>query len=185
MFLRLPLTAIVAVLAVCGPLDPAAAQTYPNRPITLVVPFAAGGSPDIIARALGEELSAALGQNVVIENRGGAGGSLGTAIAGRATPDGHTMLFTLSSHSINPVIYQKLPFDTERDLRGVTLIGALPQALAAHPSAPANTLREFLQQTKGGDARSRTYASGGVGSPGHFAAAYLESLAGNVPKEPR
>jgi len=157
----------------------ASAQPYPTKgPIRLIVGFAPGGGTDAIARALNSRLGEILKQTVIVENRAGAGGTLATDHVAKSAPDGYTVLFTLNSHAINQALYPKLPYDTERDLRGVTLIGALPQALAAHPSAPANTVQEFLQQTKGADARARTYASGGVGSPGHFAAAYLESLAG-------
>src|SRR6478672_12287673 len=93
----------------------AAAAAWPTKPITLIVPYPPGGGTDIIARIVQEPLSKQLGQPIVIENRGGAGGSVGTAAAARATPDGYTLLFTLSSHTINPVIYPQLPFDTERD----------------------------------------------------------------------
>ena len=155
------------------------AQPFPSKgPIRLIVGFAPGGGTDAIARALNTRLGELLKQSVVVENRAGAGGAMATDHVAKSAPDGYTISFTLNNHSINPALYAKLPFDTERDLRGVTLIGALPQAFAAHPSAPASTIQEFLQQAKGSDARLRTYASGGVGSPGHFAAAYLESLAG-------
>ena len=155
------------------------AQTFPSRgPIRLVVGFAPGGGTDAIARALNTRLGEILKQSVVVENRAGAGGAIAADHVAKSAPDGYTVSFTLNNHSINQALYAKLPFDTERDLRGVTLIGALPQAFAAHPSAPASTIQEFLQQAKGSDARLRSYASGGVGSPGHFAAAYLESLSG-------
>ena len=153
------------------------AQPYPTKgPIRLVVGFAPGGGTDAIARALNTRLAEILKQSVLVENRAGAGGSVATDHVAKSAPDGYTVSFTLNNHSINQALYAKLPFDTERDLRGVTLIGALPQLIAAHPSAPASTLQEFLQQARGSDPRARTYASGGVGSPGHFAAAYLESL---------
>ena len=155
------------------------AQPFPTKgPIRLIVGFAPGGGTDAIARALNTRLGELLKQSVVVENRAGAGGAIATDHVVKSAPDGYTISFTLNNHSINQALYAKLPFDTERDLRGVTLIGALPQAFAAHPSAPASTIQEFLQQAKGSDARLRTYASGGIGSPGHFAAAYLESLAG-------
>ena len=155
------------------------AQPFPTKgPIRLIVGFAPGGGTDAIARALNTRLGEILKQSVVVENRAGAGGAIAADHVAKSAPDGYTVSFTLNNHSINQALYAKLPFDTERDLRGVTLIGALPQAFAAHPSAPASTIQEFLQQAKGSDARLRTYASGGVGSPGHFAAAYLESLSG-------
>ena len=155
------------------------AQPFPTKgPIRLVVGFAPGGGTDAIARALNTRLGEILKQSVVVENRAGAGGTVSTEHVAKSAPDGYTISFTLNNHSINQALYAKLPFDTERDLRGVTLIGALPQLFAAHPSAPASTLQEFLQQAKGTDQRARTYANGGVGSPGHFAAAFLESLSG-------
>ncbi|MBL8386469.1 MAG: tripartite tricarboxylate transporter substrate binding protein [Burkholderiales bacterium] len=167
----------IAALAVAAASCAAVAQPFPTKgPIRLVVGFAPGGGTDAIARALNTRLSEILNQSVVVENRAGAGGAIATEHVAKAPPDGYTVSFTLNNHAINQALYPKLPFDTERDLRGVTLIGALPQVLAAHPSAPASTLAEFLQQAKGPDARARTYASGGVGSPGHFAMAYLESL---------
>ena len=160
---------------------PFAAQTQPfptKGPIRLVVGFAPGGGTDAIARALNTRLGEILNQSVVVENRAGAGGAISTEHVAKSAADGYTVSFTLNNHSINQALYAKLPFDSERDLRGVTLIGALPQAFAAHPSAPANTLQEFLQQAKSNDQRLRNYASGGIGSPGHFAMAYLESLSG-------
>jgi tripartite-type tricarboxylate transporter receptor subunit TctC len=112
------------------------AFAWPTKPITFIVPYPPGGGTDVIARIVQEPLSRQLGQPIVIENRGGAGGSLGTAVAARANPDGHTMLFTLSSHSINPAIYASLPFDTERDFRPVSLVASLPQLFAVNPGAP-------------------------------------------------
>ena len=169
---------LTAALLTATPLI-ATAQPFPTKgPIRLVVGFAPGGGTDAIARALNTRLAEILKQSVLVENRAGAGGTISTEHVAKSLPDGYTISFTLNNHSINQALYAKLPFDTERDLRGVTLIGALPQLLAAHPSSPASTLPEFLQQAKGNDPRARTYASGGIGSPGHFAMAYLESLSG-------
>lgn len=174
---KLKLLLATALLA-AAPLA-ATAQPYPTKgPIRLVVGFAPGGGADTIARALNTRLGEILKQTVVVENRSGAGGAISTEHVAKSAPDGYTISFTLNNHSINQALYPKLPFDTERDLRGVVLIGALAQLFAAHPSAPASTVQEFLQQAKGSDPRARTYASGGVGSPGHFAMAYLESLSG-------
>ena len=169
---------VVLVGALAAATLAAWAQPYPSkRPIQLVVGFAPGGGADIIARDLNIKLSEILNQSVIVMNRVGAGGTLASDYVAKSAPDGYTVGFSVNSHAINQALFPTLPFDTERDLRGVTLIGSLAQALAAHPSAPANTLQEFLQQSKGGNARSKTFASGGIGSPGHFAAAYLESLA--------
>jgi tripartite-type tricarboxylate transporter receptor subunit TctC len=155
------------------------AQDFPSKaPIRLIVGFAPGGGTDAIARALNTRMGEVLKQSVVVENRSGAGGTLAAEHVAKSPPDGYTVLFTLNNHSINQALYPKLPYDTERDLRGVTLVGSLPQAIAAHPTAAANTLQQFLQLGPRNDPKQRVYASGGVGSPGHFAAAYLESLAG-------
>ena len=165
----------IALAALIGVAGLASGQDYPSRgPIRLVVGFAPGGGTDTIARSLAPRLGEILKQSVVVENKTGAGGAVATDTVAKSAPDGYTVEFCVNSHAINQALYAKLPFDTERDLRGVTLIGSLPQVLAANPAAPANTLREFLRLAKD----QRVYASGGVGSPGHFAAAYLESLAG-------
>ena len=158
---------------------PAAAQDFPARqPVRLVVGFSAGGGTDAMARAMNQRMGELLKQSVVVENRGGAGGALAADLVAKSPADGYTVLFTLNNHSINQALYPKLPYDTERDFRAVTYIGSLPQAFAAHPTAAANTLQEFLALGAKNDPKQRVYASGGVGSPGHFAAAYLESLAG-------
>ncbi len=156
-----------------------AAQEYPTKaPIKLVVGFATGGGADAIARSLNVRLGEILKQSVLVENRPGSGRSLPTDIVARSAPDGYTVSFNVNSHAINQALYPKLPYDTERDLRGVTLIGSLGQMLAAHPKAEANTLQEFLKLEAPGENKKRLLANAGVGSPGHLAAAYLESLAG-------
>jgi tripartite-type tricarboxylate transporter receptor subunit TctC len=167
-----------AVVAAALPLSPAGAQDFPQRqPVKLIVTFAPGGGADSAARALSDKLGEKLGQSVVVENRPGGGGVIATGLVAKASPDGYSVLFTVSSHSINQAMNPKLPFDTERDLRGVTLVGLLPQAIAVHPSVPANTLQEWLALAKS-DARFGQYATGGVGSPGHFAGAVLQSMSG-------
>lgn len=156
---------------------PALAQDFPSRqPVRLVVTFAPGGGADAAARAVSDKLGEKLGQMVIVENRPGAGGTIATNYVAKAPADGYTVLFTVSSHSINQALMASLPFDTERDLRGVTLVGLLPQALAVHPSVPANNLAEWLALTRK-DQRYRQYATGGSGSPGHFAGALLQTMA--------
>ena len=149
------------------------AAAWPSKPVTFIVPYPPGGGTDVIARIVQEPLSRQLGQPVVIENRGGAGGSLGTAVAARATPDGHTLLFTLSSHSINPAIYDKLPFDTERDFRPVSMVASLPQLFAVHPGAPFKTFEGLVSYMKSHPGKV-DYASVGVGSPSHLAGELLK-----------
>ena len=169
--------AVAALLGIVS-LGAALAQDFPKGPIKLVVGFAPGGGADAIARALNARLGEVLKQTVIVENRAGAGGTLAADFVAKAPPDGHTVLFTLNNHAINQALYPKLPYDTERDFRAVTLVGTLAQALAAHPQAKANTLQEFLQLGAKNDPRQRIYANGGTGSSGHFAAAYLELLSG-------
>ena len=167
--------AAAAVLATSA----APAQEYPAKgPIRLVVGFATGGGTDAIARSLNVRLGEILKQSVVVENRPSSGGILGTEAVAKSAPDGYTVSFNVNSHAINQALYPKLPYDTERDLRGVTLIGSLGQMLAAHPNAEANALQQFLKLEAPDMNRKRLMANGGVGSPGHLAAAFLESLAG-------
>jgi tripartite-type tricarboxylate transporter receptor subunit TctC len=151
----------------------ASAMAWPDKPVTFIVPYPPGGGTDVIARIVQEPLARQLGQPVVIENRGGAGGSVGTAVAARAHPDGHTMLFTLSSHSINPVIYPKLPFDTERDFRPVSMVASLPQLFAVHPATPYKTFNELVSYMRENPGKL-DYASVGVGSPSHIAGELLK-----------
>ncbi len=149
-----------------------AAWAWPTRPITFIVPYPPGGGTDVIARIYQEPLSKGLGQPIVIDNRGGAGGSIGTAAAAKAA-DGHTFLFTLSSHSINPAIYRNLPFDTERDFRPVSVVASLPQLFAVHPGTPYRSFAELAAFMKRNPGRI-DYASVGVGSPSHMAGELLK-----------
>jgi len=154
---------------------PAAAQDFPSRqPVKLIVTFAPGGGADTIARTLNTKMGDALGQVVIVENKAGAGGAIATDFVAKSPPDGYNVLFTVSSHSINQALVPSLPFNTEKDLRGVTLIGALPQVLAVNPSTPANNLQEWIALGRK-EPKYLQYATGGVGSPGHFAGALLQS----------
>ena len=157
----------------------ASAQDYPAKgPIRLLVGFAPGGGTDAIARTLNTRMGEILKQSVLVENRASAGGIVATDAVAKSAPDGYTVSFNVNTHAINQALYPKLPYDTERDLRAVTLIGSLGQTLAAHPGAEANTLQQFLKLEAADGNKKRLMANGGVGSPGHLAAAYLESLAG-------
>jgi tripartite-type tricarboxylate transporter receptor subunit TctC len=162
-----------ALIALVCSFAATAALAWPTKPVTFIVPYPPGGGTDVIARIVQDPLAKLLGQPIVIENRGGAGGSVGTAVAARATPDGHTLLFTLSSHSINPVIYDKLPFDTERDFRPVSMVASLPQLFAVHPGTPYQTFAELVAYMKRNPGRL-DYASVGVGSPSHIAGELLK-----------
>src|SRR5882672_7976208 len=154
----------------------ALAQSYPVKPIRFIVTFPPGGTVDITARIVQPRLSESLGQTVVIENRGGAGGAVGTEAAARSAPDGYTFLYTLSSHTINPFFY-KLNYDVERDFAPVSLVVSVPQLIAAHPNAPAKTLRELVAAAKERPG-FYAYASPGSGTPGHIAAELLKRRAG-------
>ena len=155
----------------CG----AAAQGYPSKPIRVIVGQAPGGATDIVSRALAQKLTDGLGQTVVIDNRSGAAGSIGSAIAASAPPDGYTALIVSSTYTINPSLYKKLPFDPIRDLQPVTLIASSPFLLMVHPSIAAKTPRELIALAK---TRKLTFGSGGIGSSGHLAAELFSSMAG-------
>jgi tripartite-type tricarboxylate transporter receptor subunit TctC len=153
------------------------AQSYPVKPVRMIMPFPAGGASDILARIIAAELSKALGQNMIIDNRGGAAGNIGTEIAARAAPDGYTIaLGNISTHSINPALY-KLPHDVVRDFAPIGIIGVVTNMLVVHPSIPARSVRDLLAL-----ARARPgqvdYASAGSGSPAHLAGAMFNALAG-------
>ena len=174
---RTILNSLIALAALGAPI--ASAQDYPTKgPIRLIVGFAPGGGTDAIARTLNTRMGEILKQSVLVENRASAGGIVATEAVAKSAPDGYTVSFNVNTHAINQALYPKLPYDTERDLRGVTLIGSLGQTLAAHPNAEANTLQQFLKLEAADANKKRLMANGGVGSPGHLAAAYLESLAG-------
>ena len=153
------------------------AQSWPTKQIKFIVPYPPGGGTDVIARIVQEPLSKELGQQVIIDNRGGAGGSIGSALAAQSPSDGYTVLFTLSSHTINPAIYTKLPFDTEKDFSSVVTVASLPQILVANPNFPAKTVKEIIEMAKAKPG-SISYASVGNGSPGHLAGAMMASDAG-------
>jgi tripartite-type tricarboxylate transporter receptor subunit TctC len=153
------------------------AKDYPNKPIRFIVPYPPAGGTDIVARILTEPLAAVLGQPIVIENRGGAGGNVGTDVAAKSAPDGYTILFTLSSHTINPKLYEKLPFDVERDFVPISLAALVPQILVANLSLPANNIAELIALAKR-EPGKLNYASVGTGSPAHIAGELFKLKAG-------
>ena len=176
---RLATTVVLAALATAHPLAALAqSAAYPDKPVKFVVPYPPGGGTDVIARIVQERFSALLGQQVLIENKGGAGGSVGSEIVARAAPDGYTVLFTLSSHTINPAIFPKLSFDTVKDFEPVGTVASLPQILVAHPQLPANTVAELVALAKAKPG-SLSYASVGNGSPGHLAGELLKLRTGS------
>jgi tripartite-type tricarboxylate transporter receptor subunit TctC len=155
----------LSVVALPGPVD---AQDYPTKPIKFVVPYPPGGGTDVVARIVNEPLATALGQPIIIDNRGGAAGNLGTDIVAKSPADGYTILFTLSSHTINPKLYEKLPFDVERDFVPVSLVALIPQILVVNPSVPINSVKELIAYAKANPGKLN-YASVGIGSPAHIA----------------
>lgn len=158
-------------------LGPAMAQAgkaaWPTKPIRLVVPFNAGGATDIIARAVGEALAKRIGQPVVVDNKGGAAGILGTDAVAKAPGDGHTLLLSLStSMLINQFLYTKLPYNPQKDLALVSQVAAAPVTLVVHPSVPANNMKELLAYVKANKGKL-SYGSWGTGSYAHLAGAYM------------
>jgi tripartite-type tricarboxylate transporter receptor subunit TctC len=167
----------MAALGSTGLLGTALAQTgkaaWPTKPIRLVVPFNAGGATDIIARTVGEALSKRIGQPVVVDNKGGAAGILGTDAVAKAPTDGHTLLLTLStSMLINQFLYTKLPYNPQKDLALITQVAAAPVTLVVHPSVPANNMKELLAYVKAQKGKL-SYGSWGTGSYAHLAGAYM------------
>jgi tripartite-type tricarboxylate transporter receptor subunit TctC len=154
----------------------ATAQGWPNKPIRWVVPYPPGGSVDIISRIMQNRMSEGLGQPIVIETRGGAGGAVGTEVAARSAPDGYTFLFTLSSHTINPLLY-KLSYDIERDFASVSLIVSIPQLIAANPAVPIKTMADLVAAAKAQPGKL-AFASVGNGTPAHIAAELLQMKTG-------
>jgi tripartite-type tricarboxylate transporter receptor subunit TctC len=150
----------------------ALAQNWPAKPVRFIVPYPPGGGTDVMARILQNPLSEAIGQTIVIENRGGAGGAVGTEVVAKSEPDGYTFLFTLSSHTINPLIY-KLNFDVARDFAGVSLIVSVPQLIAAYPGAPIHSMQDVVALARA-EPGKLNFASVGNGTPSHIAGELLK-----------
>jgi tripartite-type tricarboxylate transporter receptor subunit TctC len=170
---RYALAAIAALL-----LNPAFAQTYPSKPIRLIVPFAAGGGNDAVARLVGKRLADGLGQPVVVDNRPGAGGVVGAELAAKAAPDGYTLfLGGVGSHAINPSLHEKLPYDPVKDFAPVELLAQAPLVLVVHPSVPARDIAEFIAYARAHPGKLN-FASNGNGSSSQLAAVMFDSMAG-------
>lgn len=156
----------------------AGAQEYPSRPIRMVVPFAPGGPNDVLGRVVAQRMSELLGQQLLIDNRAGAGGSTGTALVAASPPDGYTLLFSgTSSLAVNPSLYKTLPYDPIKDFTPVGLAGRAPSLLVTHPSVPSTTLRELVGLAKAHPGKIN-FGSGGIGGSPHLAGELLQSLAG-------
>ncbi len=156
----------------------AQAQEFPDRPVTLVVPFAAGGSTDVVARIIGQKMSEDLGQQVVVENVAGAGGNLGADRVARAEPDGYTILMgTVATHALNPLILKTKPYDPEKDFAPVSLLVLVPNVLVVNPELPAKNVAELVALLKAAP-EQYSYASSGNGTPLHLSGELFKKMAG-------
>jgi tripartite-type tricarboxylate transporter receptor subunit TctC len=176
--LRMRSTLALGIVSAASLCTPCAAQSFPTGPVRFIVPFAAGGTSDILARQIAPKLSEALGQPVLVENRAGANGNVGAEVVARATPDGQTLLLAdLGAIAINPSVY-KQSYDPVRDLAGVTMVAYSPHLLVVHPSVPAKTVKELIAL-----ARSRpgqlNFATSGVGGPPHLAGVAFAQATGS------
>lgn len=157
---------------------PSAAETFPNRAITLVVPFAAGGSTDLVARLVAASMSTTLGQQVIVENVGGAGGNLGADRVARADPDGYTILMgTVATHALNPLMLKAKPYDPVADFAPISLLVLVPNVLVVNPQLPANNVKDLIQLLKENPGKY-SYASSGNGTPLHLSGELFKSMAG-------
>ncbi len=170
---------VACMLTVAGLISAPAvlAQKYPEKAVRIVVPFAAGGGTDIIARIIAQKLADDWGRNVVVDNRPGGGTVIGSELVARSTPDGYTLLLTANPHSSNPALLAKLPYDTARDFSAVTMTASAPLLLVVHPTVPARTVQELIAYAK---ARPNppTYASSGNGGPQHLAGELFKYMTG-------
>jgi tripartite-type tricarboxylate transporter receptor subunit TctC len=176
---RIALLAVSAVAIGLGaPLEDATAQSMAGRQIRLIVPFPAGGPTDIVARPFAQMLADALKSVVVIDNRGGAGGSLGADVVAKAAPDGRTLLMaTVGTHAINPALYKKLPYDAERDFTPIALVAMAPVTIVVHPSQAVSNVTELVALAKRIPGKLN-YGSAGAGTPGHLTGEMFKSTAG-------
>ncbi len=155
----------------------ALAQAYPTKPVTIIVPFAAGGTTDILARIIGQALTAELGQSVVVDNRAGAGGNIGGQAAAKATPDGHTLFMgTVGTHAINASLYKKMPFDPVKDFAPLTRVANVPNLLVANPAQPYKSVKDLIAYAKANPGKVN-FGSSGNGSSIHLSGELFKSLA--------
>jgi tripartite-type tricarboxylate transporter receptor subunit TctC len=155
----------------------AAAQDYPAKPIRMVVPFPAGGVVDFVARQIGQKMSAAMGQSVIVENRAGASGSIATEATAKSAPDGYTVLVVFDTHAVNPHVYKNLRYDTFKDLAGVSLVAQIPLAFMSYRNFQANSIADVVRMAKEKPG-ALSYGSPGPGTSGHLAAEQLKLLTG-------
>ncbi|MBX3664588.1 MAG: tripartite tricarboxylate transporter substrate binding protein [Burkholderiales bacterium] len=176
---RHPLSALLPAFAAAALIagHDAGAQNYPNRPVRMIVPYPAGGGTDIISRTVAQKLGEKWGQQVIVDNRGGANGIIGTDLAAKSKPDGYTLVVVIATQAINPALHPKLPYNTEADFAPVTLMAQYPFILTTHPSVPAKTVREFIALAKKRPGEM-SYASSGNGSGPHLGFELFKSAAG-------
>ena len=167
-----------AVMAAAGwPVPAAAQQAYPSKPVRIISPFPPGGGNDALCRIVAQKLVEGLKQQVIVENRAGANGIVGTEVAARSAPDGYTIVLIPSGHAVNATLYRKLPFDSIRDFAPITLAGSSPLVLAVHPSLPVKNVKELVALARARPGQL-TYVSAGVGASGHLGGALFETLTG-------
>ena len=171
-------TLAAATLAVAGMGSALAADAYPDKPLTMIVPFSAGGTTDILARIVGQALGQELGQTIIIENKPGAGGNIGAQQASRAKADGYTLFMgTVGTHAINQALYKKLPYDPAKDFAPLSRVANVPNLLVAHPSRPYKTVQEMIAYAKKHPGEV-TYGSPGSGASPHVSGALFQSMTG-------
>jgi tripartite-type tricarboxylate transporter receptor subunit TctC len=171
-------TLISLMLTLTAIFQPAWVQTFPVRSVRVVVPFAPGGGADVIARLMGQRLSESWGQTVVIDNRGGAGGTVGSELVAKSAPDGYTLVMaTVSTHAVAASLYRKLPYDPVRDFAPVTILASIPNYLVVHPSVPAKSVKELIALARA-KPDQLTYASSGNGTSGHLSMELLKTMTG-------
>jgi tripartite-type tricarboxylate transporter receptor subunit TctC len=172
---NIAMTIVVAVVPIVVS-SLAQSQAFPSKPIRLIVPFAPGGSTDIVGRVIGAKLSESVGQQIIIDNKPGANTIIGTEIAAKSLPDGYTLVIATSSHSSNPSMYKKLPYDTVRDFASVIYVGSTPNVIAVNPSLPARSLKAMLDLSRSKTAQL-DFATAGHGTTQHFTGELLNQLA--------
>jgi tripartite-type tricarboxylate transporter receptor subunit TctC len=167
LFRRARIVALGALISVCAGVS-AQAQNYPDRPVHLIAPFPAGGLADVLARAIGDEMSRTIGQPVVVENRAGAGGNVGAEVVARSTPDGYTLLMTSAGIlTANQFLYAKMPFDPDKDFVAVSNVAEMPMLVVVNPKVEAKTLQEFVALARANPGRLN-FGSPGIGTTGHL-----------------
>src|SRR5207245_322930 len=167
---------LIAAVAACAAIG-SWAQPYPTKPIRIIVPFAVGGTTDLLSRAVGAKLAAALGQPVIADNRSGAGGVIGTEIVAKAPPDGHTIGMLISTHAVNPFVMKSLPYDSINDFTPITLVALVPGILSANANLPVRSVQEMVQLVKSKPGQFN-YGLPGSMTSGHLSMELLKLIAG-------